>query len=167
MIIRIIPRGQDEAARLLDSRPVRSKITQAIRKTLTAGKREGRTLTTRRYTTDINRLGQIQSKARGLFGQIRISGSRNLIKRFKLDPATRPPHNPPGGLRVTIVRGQGGSLPHAFVNRAGIVFERTGKTRTPIRHLSTVSIVGAWSRVAAQVETVIDNHLRRNLQEVI
>lgn len=163
MLIRIIPRGHEEAASLLDGRRARMQITRAIRQTIKAGKMAGRNLTGKRYVSNINRFGKISSRASGLRGQIKISGSRNLIKRFKLSPSSRPPNNPPGGLRVEVVRGQGGVLPHAFVNRAGVVFEREGAGRLPLRHLSTVSIVGAWSRVSAQVLEVMSRQLEKEL----
>ena len=166
-MIRIIPRGHEEAASQLDGRRIKQLFTQAIRGALQEGKRTGKTFTKARYVSDINRLGKISSRASGLRGQLKVSGSRNLIKRFKLSPSTRPPNNPPGGLRVQVVRGQGGVLPHAFVNSSGVVFEREGKSRLPIRHLSTVSLAGAWSRVSAQVENAIARHLEKNLEAVI
>lgn len=166
-MIRVIPRGHEAAAASLDGSRIRSQITQAIRKALKEGKRTGKSLTGRRYTTNISKLGKISSRASGLKGRLTVSGSRNLIKRFRLSPSTRPPHRPPGGLHVEVVRGQGGQLPHAFVNSAGIVFEREGKKRLPIRHLSTVSLAGAWSRVGAQVEDAIARHLENQLSTVM
>lgn len=165
--IRIRPRGHLEAAQSLEGRQIKSRLTQAIRKSLQEGKRSGKGLTDPRYTTTISKLGKITSRASGLRGQLKVSGSRNLIKRFKLSPSSRPPHNPPGGLHIQVVRGQGGVLPHAFVNRAGLVFERTGRSRLPIRHLNTVSLAGAWSRVSAKVEAAISHHLEKNLEAII
>ncbi|MBQ3441616.1 MAG: hypothetical protein IJG33_00070 [Selenomonadaceae bacterium] len=166
-MIRVIPHGHESAAASLDGSRIRSQITQAIRKALKEGKSSGKKFTKARYISDINRFGKISSRASGLRGRLTVSGSRNLIKRFRLSPSTRPPHRPPGGLSVEVVRGQGGQLPHAFVNSAGIVFEREGKKRLPIRHLSTVSIVGAWSRVGAQVEQAIARHLENQLSTVM
>ena len=162
MIITIVPKGASAAAEALSSVGIKKRIAQGIRKALQEGKRTGKSLTKARYTAgDINRFGKITSRASGLKGRLTISGGRNLIKRFSLSPSSRPPSNPPGGLSVEVVRGQGGQLPHAFVNRAGKVFERTGRARFPIRHLSTVSLTGAWSRVGAQVEEAIARHFEK------
>lgn len=162
VLIRIIPRGQDEAADVLEPSRIKSRLTRAIREAIKAGKRTGKSLTKARYTAgDINRFGKISSRASGLKGRLTITGGRNLIKRFSLSPSSRPPNNPLGGLSVEVVKGQGGQLPHAFVNRAGKVFERTGRARFPIRHLSTVSLTGAWSRVGAQVEEAIARHFEK------
>lgn len=162
-MIRIVPHGHDAAAQLLDGSRVKSRLTAAIRQAIKAGKAVGQNLTKSRYVKNINRFGKISSRASGLRGRLTISGSRNLIKRFSLSPSSRPPNNPPGGLKVEVVRGQGGYLPRAFVNRAGLVFERTGTRRFPIRHLSTVSITGAWSRVSAQVEAAIARHFEKEV----
>lgn len=167
MIITIVPKGASAAAEALSSVGLKSRITQGIRNALQEGKRTGKSLTGRRYTTNISRLGKISSRASGLKGRLTVSGSRNLIKRFRLSPSSRPPSNPPGGLHVEVVRGQGGQLPHAFVNSAGIVFEREGKKRLPIRHLSTVSLAGAWSRVSAKVEEAIARHFEKNLSTIM
>ena len=161
VLIRIIPRGQDEAADVLEPSRLKSRLTRAIREALKAGKTTGQHLTKSRYVTNINKFGKISMRASGLKGRLTITGGRNLIKRFSLSPSSRPPSNPPGGLSVEVVRGQGGQLPHAFVNRAGKVFERTGRARFPIRHLSTVSLTGAWSRVGAQVEEAIARHFEK------
>ena len=161
VLIRIIPRGQEAAAEALDGGRLKSRLTAAIRGAIKAGKTTGQNLTKSRYVTNINRFGKITSRASGLRGRLTITGGRNLIKRFSLSPSSRPPNNPLGGLSVEVVRGQGGQLPHAFVNRAGKVFERTGRARFPIRHLSTVSLTGAWSRVGAQVEEAIARHFEK------
>lgn len=163
MLIRISQRGAQEAASTLN-RDVRGQVTRAIRSTLRSMKQQGKSLTKARYTTDVNKLGKITSRASGLSGRLTISGRRNLIKHFKLSPNTRPPHNPPGGLHVQIVRGQGGQLPHAFVSRAGIVFERNGHK---LKHLSTVSIVSGWKVYAAQIEQVGTQELERNLEGLL
>ena len=169
MQIRISESGTAAAiASLPDSSALRSKITQAIRLTIKDGKSEGSSLVKQRYTArNILSLGKIKMRTSGLTGTLTISGGRNMIKRFKLNPATRPPHNPPGGLHVQIVRGQGGSLVHAFVNRAGSVLERTGTARLPLRRLKTVSLPGAFSRVGDKLMTVMSNRLQARLEELL
>ena len=98
-------------------------------------------------------------------GTLTISGRRNLIKKFRLSPKSRPPHKPPGGLHVQIVRGQGGNLPHAFVNRAGIVFENVGGRK--LKHLSTVSLPGAFERIGDKLIKKMEIELMRRLENVL
>jgi len=164
MLITIRPHGVEEATRALDIK-VRGKVTQAIREAIRAGKVEGKSLTDARYVRKISPLGKIATRTSGLRGEIKITGARNLIKHFKLSPATRPPHRPPGGLRVQILRGGGGQLPHAFVNRRGVVFENIGGRS--LRHLSTVSLPGAWEVVGSKVEAALLEHIEKNMEAVL
>ena len=164
MQIIIRPQGVESAASSLDIK-VRGKVTQAIRDAIRAGKQEGKQLTDARYVRRISPLGKIATRTSGMRGEIKISGARNLIKHFKLSPSTRPPHKPPGGLSVQILRGGGGQLPHAFVNRRGIDFENVGGRK--LRHLSTVSLPGAWEVVGSKVEAALIKHLEQKLEVVI
>lgn len=164
MQIIIRPQGVAEAASSLDIK-VRGKVTAAIREAIRAGKVQGKQLTDARYVRRISPLGKIATRTSGMRGELKISGARNLIKHFKLSPSTRPPHKPSGGLRVQIVKGQGGQLPHAFVNRRGIVFENVGGRK--LRHLSTVSLPGAWEVVGSKVEAALIEHLEKNLEAIV
>ena len=166
MLIRITPQGHLDAAQALDGSRIKSRLTAAIRKALQAGKRSGKTFVKARYVRNLNSMGTITSRASGLRGVLKISGSRNLIKRFKVTPSTRPPHNPPGGLFVQIVRGQGGMLPHAFIGK-GDVWERTGRERHKIHKLTTVSLPGGWGRVSAKVEAAIVRELGKKVNRLI
>lgn len=169
MEIRIRETGTAAAiASLPDVPALRSRITQAIRLTIKDGKSEGSSLVKRRYTArSMLSLGKIKMRTTGLKGTLTISGGRNKIKLFKLNPSTRPPHNPPGGLHVQIVRGQGGSLAHAFVNRGGAVLERTGRARLPLRRLNTVSLPGAFSRVGDKLMSSMASKLQTRLEELL
>lgn len=168
MEIRITQNGLDSAASVLPDSNLRGKITSAIRSTIADGKKEGKSLVEARYTArSMLRLGKVKSRTSGLVGKLTISGGRNLIKRFKLTPSTRPPHNPPGGLHVQVVRGQGGFLRHAFVNRKGVVLEREGKKRLPIRHLSTVSLPGAFERIGDKLESKMAKRLTARLEALL
>lgn len=166
MLIRITPSGHEQAAQSLDGGRIRSRITQAIRNALKEGKSSGKKFVKARYVRDLNSMGTISSRASGMRGVLKISGSRNLIKRFKVTPSTRPPSNPPGGLFVQIVRGQGGMLPHAFIGK-GDVWERTGRQRHKIHRLTTVSLPGGWGRVSAKVEAAIARQLEKNMEAVL
>lgn len=145
----------------------RQKITQAIRQTLRETKSESQKLVNARYVRRITPLGKISARASGLSGSLKISGGRNLIKKFKLSPSTRPPHNPPGGLHVQVVKGQGGYLRRAFVNRGGVVFEREGRSRLPIRHLSTVSLPGGYLVFGEKILDKMKNKLEKRLEAVL
>lgn len=168
MEIRITQQGLDSAGEILPSSALRGKITKAIRATIKDGKTEGQSLVEQRYTArSMLRLGRVKSRTSGLSGKLTISGRSNLIKRFKLTPSTRPPHNPPGGLFVQVVKGQGGFLRHAFVNRRGVVLERTGKGRLPIRHLSTVSLPGAFEFFGDKLESKMAKRLQARLEALL
>lgn len=145
----------------------RQKITQAIRQALRETKSESQRLVNARYVRRITPLGKISARASGMSGSLKISGSRNLIKKFKLSPSTRPPHRPPGGLHVQVVKGQGGWLPHAFVNRNGIVFEREGRARLPIQHLNTVSTPGGYLVFSDKILNRMERRLKRRLEAAL
>ena len=165
-MIRITPHGHEQAAETLDGRQVKSRITQAIRQALQRGKQSGKKLVKGRYVSNLNSMGKISSRASGLSGRLTISGNRNLIKRFKVSPSTRPPHNPPGGIHVQIVRGQGGMLPHAFIGK-GDVWERVGRERYKICRLMTVGLPGGWGYFSSQVEQAIARQLEKSMEAVL
>lgn len=168
MEIWVTQEGLDSAGAILPSSNLRGKITSAIRSTIKDGKAEGKSLVEARYTArSMLSLGKVKSQTSGLSGKLTISGRSNLIKRFKLTPSTRPPHNPPGGLHVQVVKGQGGYLRHAFVNRRGVVLERTGRGRLPIRHLSTVSLPGAFERIGDKLESKMAKRLQARLEALL
>lgn len=167
MIISVREHGAAEAAASLSASNIRSKITAAIRQAIRAGKTEGQQLTKSRYVSDINRLGKISVRASGLRGQIKVSGARNLLKRFKINPSTRMNPQPPGGVYANVVRGQGGNILRAFIAKNGLVFERAGRSRLPIIHRTTVSLPGAWDRVGGQIEAALIRHLEKNLEGII
>ncbi|MBD3878215.1 MAG: hypothetical protein SR1Q5_00815 [Quinella sp. 1Q5] len=166
MLIRILPSGHKEVVQTLDPSRIKPRLTAAIRKALKEGKSLGDKEVKARYIRDLKPMGKIRSRAAGLMGYLKISGSRNLIKRFRVTPSTRPPHRPLGGLFVQIVRGQGGMLPHAFIGK-GDVWERTGRERHKIHRLTTVSLPGGWGRVSAKVEEAIARHLEKNLSTIM
>ncbi len=165
MIYVRIDKAQAAAAlRRLDPAQFRQRLTGAIRSTLKDAKQDGSQLVKRRYTAKSPlSLGKISVRSAGLNGTMKVSGRRNLIKRFYLTPSTRPPHRPPGGLHVHIVRGSGGNLLHAFVNRAGVVFKNVGGRK--LEHLSTISLAGMFKAVGEKVEEKMSQRLERRIEE--
>lgn len=157
--------GLDAARAGLDKLLVKERFTRAIRLALRAGKAHGSGRVKSRYTAkNPLSLGSIRIRASGMQGEMRISGARNLIKKFRLSPSTRPPHNPPGGLFVQIVHGQGGWLRHAFLGmkRPG-VYERTSKKKYPIKRLNTLSLAGMFSYFGDE----ISNEMLKRLEAEI
>ncbi len=146
---------------------LRGRLTSAVRNTLAAGKAEAKSRIEARYTAKAPlSLGKVSLRASGLNGTLSFGGKRNELKRFILNPSTRPPHNPPGGLNVQVVKGSGGVLPHAFIGR-GTVFERTGQSRLPIRHISTIALSGMAKAVSEHVLNKMENKLRTEINNAL
>ena len=125
-----------------------NRLRAAVRNTLREGRTALKGLITARYTAKSPlKLGMVKSRVSGLTGQIRVSGPRNSLRHFIYRPSTRPPHDPPGGIFVQVVRGQGDNLPHAFIGR-GLIFERTGRGRLPIKKVDTLSLAGMAAAVS-------------------
>ncbi|MFT5872813.1 MAG: hypothetical protein ACI8WT_001750 [Clostridium sp.] len=64
-------------------------------------------------------------------------GERLGLHKFKVSPKIPRPKNPPKGLKISVKKGSGKKLLHAFIAdiNGGKVFERTSKSRLPIRQL--------------------------------
>ena len=168
MIIRISERGLGAAVNGLPSFNLRGQITQAIRATIKDAKQEGSREVKARYTArSILSLGKIKSRTAGMSGSLTISGSRNLLKRFQIRPSARKNPQPAGGVHATVVRGQGGAISKAFIAKGGLVFEREGKNRLPIRHLNTLSLPGAFKRIGDKLEGRMARQLQRRLEALM
>ena len=128
---------------------IRKVTTRAIKKSITAGKREAKSGAKRRYTLPSGIVGRaMTSSAGGLRGQIRVVGSRNKISQGKVKETAH-------GVYALIVRGQGGVINKAFKKKyQGGWWQRLGKPRFPIRELKTVSAPGMVSHPTVSTPTV-------------
>ena len=146
---------------------LRGRLRQAVKNTMSDGRTEAKNRIEQRYTAKSPlSLGKVSMRTSGLTGRLTFSGKRNALKRFILRPNTRPPHRPPGGLFVQVVRGSGGNLPHAFIGR-GTVFERLGKSRLPIKHIDTLALPGMAKAVSSQVVSRMERRLKVELDNAL
>ena len=123
--VALIPNGLEKAGR------------RAVQRTLRGGKQDAARKVAQRYTIKTGKVtSTIRTRQSGLSGVMSSKGARNMLKEFILRPRTRPRKMPAGGVYVQNVRGQGGNLLHAFLQKGGGVFEREGRSRYPIRHLT-------------------------------
>lgn len=167
MIITVRSSGIEAAMNSLPTN-LRGRITQAIRATIREGKEEGSNLVKQRYTArSFLSLGKVRMRTSGLSGKLTISGRRNLLKKFIIRPSTRLNPQPPGGVYAQVVRGQGGSIRRAFIAKRGLVFEREGTSRLPIRHLNTVSLPGAFERIGDKLTSKMAARLQSHLENLM
>ena len=73
---------------------------------------------------------------------------------------------PAGGVFAQNVRGQGGQILHAFLQRSGGVYERVGRSRFPIRQLKGPSAPGMLGNpvVGPFIEAKMATRLGINLE---
>lgn len=146
---------------------IRSRLTAAVNQTLQDARAEGSRRVQARFVRDFAS-DKMKLKVSGLRGSLSVSDRRHSLTKFIVNPSTRPPHNPPGGLRVTVRCGEVETLPHAFIGR-GQVFERIGRPRKPIRRWTGPS--GAQElgsrHIAPQIENRIGQHIQRELERAI
>ena len=109
---------------------IRSRLTGAVQQTLQDAKSEGSRRVQARFVRDFA-TDKMKVKVSGLRGSLSVSDRRHSLTQFVVNPNTRPPHNPPGGIRATVRRGEVEVLPHAFIGK-GQVFERVGRPRLPL-----------------------------------
>lgn len=127
----------------VDEGKLRRALRSAVMRTLRGARREASRRIAQRYTIAAGKVTRtIKLSAMGLSGEMTSRGSRNPLKFFVLRPKSRPRIPPPGGVFVMNVRGQGGFLRHAFLQKSGSVVERTTPKRFPIRKLSGPSAPG-------------------------
>ena len=106
-------------------------------------------------------------------GSMTSSGARNPLKKFKINPRSRPRKMPRGGVYAQVVRGQGGQIFHAFLQRSGSVVERVGKPRFPLRTLKTVAVPQMLSNqhvgpfIEAKMATRLGINLEHELSAVL
>lgn len=152
----------------LNAGNLRGRLQSAVRAVMREGKAEAKQRIERRYTARSPlSLGKVSMGVAGLTGRLTFSGKRNPLRRFILRPNSRPPHRPPGGLSVSVVRGSGGQLAHAFLSYKGVVFERLGKSRLPVKHLNTLSVPGMAKAVSGSVISKMERRLQEELSKAM
>ena len=155
------------ALQKINADSIRSRLAGAVQKTLQDAKAEGSKRVKARFVRDFA-TDKMKLKVSGLRGSLSVSDRRHSLTKFIVNPNTRPPHNPPGGLRVTVRRGEVETLPHAFIGR-GQVFERVGRPRKPIRRWTGPS--GAQElgskKIAPQIENRIGQHIQQEIEKAI
>lgn len=142
----ITPHGLDAAVDKLSNfneSKLRRALQSAVMRTLRGAKKDAGTKVKARYTIAAAKVTRtIKLKASGLSGSMTSTGGRNPLPNFVLRPKSRPRKMPPGGVYVQNVRGQGGQLVHAFIQKNGQPYERTGASRFPIKRLTGPSAPG-------------------------
>lgn len=142
----ITAHGLDEAIAKLsnvDEGKLRRALRSAVMRTLRGAKKDAGTKIAQRYTIAASKVTKtIRLKAAGLSGSMTSSGPRNPLPNFILRPKSRPRKMPPGGVYVQNVRGQGGQISHAFIQKNGQPYERTTPRRFPIKRLTGPSAPG-------------------------
>lgn len=146
---------------------IRSRLTSAVSRTLQDARAEGSRRVQARFVRDFAS-DKMKLKASGLRGILSVSDRRHSLTKFVVNPSTRPPHNPPGGLKVTVRRGEVETLPHAFIGR-GQVFERIGRARKPLKRWTgpAGSQELGSKHIAPQIENRIGQHIQRELERAI
>ena len=161
--------GLDEAVAALSKSPngLVKAVKSAVRRTLRGAKKDAGTKIKQRYTINAGEVTKtIKLHQSGFSGSMTSSGSRNPLKKFNIRPRSRPRRMPPGGVFAQNVRGQGGQIYHAFLQRSGGVFERIGRSRFPIHQLKGPSAPGMLSNpvVGPWIEAKMAQRLGINLE---
>lgn len=142
----ITAHGLDEAAAKLESfndSKLRRALRSAVMRTLRGAKKDAGTKVKQRYTIAASKvISTIKLRAADLSGSMTSTGGRNPLPNFIQRPKSRPRKMPAGGVYVQNVRGQGGNLLHAFIQRNGQPYERVGASRFPIKRLTGPSAPG-------------------------
>lgn len=136
---------------------------RAVKRTLVGGKRDARAKIAQRYTIAVGKVtSRLKIKQNGLSGEMSATGRRQTLKNFIIRPSKRQNPGPPGGVFAQVVKGQGGYIRRAFINKDGNVFEREGRPRYPIRILTGPSVPGMLSN--AHVGPYIENKMFERLE---
>lgn len=151
-----------------DPNNLRNRLRKAVRNTLRAGKSELVTRINERYTAKSPMsLGRTKTTVGDLKGSLKVGGSRNQLRKFIIRPTSRPRIMPPGGVFANVVKGQGGMIRRAFLQRSGGVYERVGRPRFPIRQLKTVSLPGMAKAVGDKVIARMGDRLGIELENAL
>ena len=155
------------ALQRINAGTIRSRLTGAVQQTLQDARAEGSRRVQARFVRDFA-TDKMKVRVRGLRGSLSVSDRRHSLTKFIVNPSTRPPHNPSGGLKVTVRRGEVETLPHAFIGR-GQVFERIGRARKPIKRWTGPSGANELGskHIAPQIEARIGQHIQQEIERAI
>ena len=142
---------------------IRSRLTAAVQKTLQDARAEGSRRVNARFVRDFA-TDKMRVKVSGLRGSLSVNDRRHSLTKFIVNPSTRPPHNPSGGLHVKVRRSDNEQMPRAFIGR-GQAFERVGRSRLPLRRLTGPS--GAQELGSKHIAPQIENRISQRIQQEI
>ena len=122
-----------------------------------------------RYVSPEIGVSKLRVKVSGLKATLSSRGKRNPLKKFQINPRTRLKKPPKSGIFARVLKSSGGFIQKAFIAKGGNVFERTGKSRLPIRKLTSVSAPGMLKPqpVISSVIRKLESNFARNLQAQI
>lgn len=157
-ILRTIPGGVEKAG------------ADAVRRTIRGGRKDAAQKIKERYTIPYGVVMKtLKTRSSGLHGEMGSSGSRNPMEKFKITPKKRPRAMPPGGVFAQIVRGQGGNIRRAFLQKNGSVYERVGRERFPLRRFYSPSAPGMISspKVSSYIVDKMQERLTKSLNHAM
>jgi hypothetical protein len=102
-------------------------------------------------------------------------GERLGLHKFKVSPKAPRHKNPPKSLKVSVKKGSGKKLLHAFIAdiNGGKVFERTSKARLPIRQLYGPAIpqmlgnVSVKNYIESESAKVFNQRLEHEIKNIL
>lgn len=139
----------------------------AVNRTLKGGRQDVSRRVGARYTIPVAAvMSTIKTRVSGLTGEMKSKGARNPSDKFLHRPTVRQNPGPPGGIFLNVVKGQGGNLQRAFIQRTGGIWERVGKERFPIHRFYSPSAPGmmAVKPVSSYVVAKMEERLKINLE---
>ena len=166
------PKNLDRIIKILGLIPgaLEKAGANAVRRTLKGGRQDAARKIAQRYTSSVSLVTKtIQTRASSLHGEMGSSGSRNPMEKFKINPKKRPRVMPPNGVFAQIVRGQGGNIRRAFLQKNGGVYERVGRERFPLRRFYSPSAPGmlAVPPVSSYIVQKMEERLGVNLEHAM
>ena len=145
-------------------------VKSAIRRTFAGLKRDIGQKIKQRYTlASSNVTRTLQTRISGLSGTLTSTGAKIPVEKFRVKPRRRLKRQPAGGVFAENVRGQGGFIRRAFLQKSGGVYERTGRARFPIKRIKGPSAPSMLSSipVSSFIEQKIEERLNKNLMHEI
>ena len=126
----------DVLRRVSSDSQLRSSISSALKRSVTAARMAGNKTANKRYNLKSSKIKSAMStKVQGMQGIIIARGGPLKLIEFKPKVSKRK------GVRVAIRRGEQKTLPHSFfVSTRGNTFHRTSAHRLPIHSEYTVSV---------------------------